>query len=653
MYFDTLKVSTVEQSAEQTSARGGVGNPELITWDYGKEISVSLEDALFTPASQSLMWGGKFGIKKTKIYGVWNPFVYPVDAYGCETYVKREIFDSTGIENNKGYIITSIDGNSLYFSDLPLGLGDTIKKVNDEGIPIPQNAVGHDYVWFSVDSTDESLKTQYTLILVDSVYLLETSTSYQSEQPYEGGTRISPSEDSSEYVEFTCPCDGESKFMKITPQEGHYKYYRNQMTWTQDQLDLSYYTCPSDNIIVESEEIPTPAGKYDIPTNQLDNDEAWQAVGKPERATLTVDNFGQFSYHPYEFVSKEDAEPEENYCYYKEIDFCDESVIKCTDEKVDAYGYIWENSDLKLISLEGKQAVHYLNDTDVRFRIRVDNGTREVALEYHSDNGNNYAPKIDVYRNIKYTTLNEDGFEEEHILKVKAGTFYIIDEWNSDGSTPQDFIYEIESGLQDAEVIERTEKCRAKRTFAIDSDKNMRCNNYRYDKNYTNKNLAVFLNPRTMKPFEPNAESFQTQDGRIVEGNLTIIKQNDVYYKWSRTVAPTYTSLGNEIIVDAEHYPGTYKLVGETYIRSAIDGQDERYQFEIPLCKMSANTNITLQAAGDPTTFNMQFKVLRRDDGVMMKLTQYKVSDNAAGGTNIDVQNTIKNDLAFDFGGDD
>lgn len=108
--------------------------------------------------------------------------------------------------------------------------------------------------------------------------------------------------------------------------------------------------------------------------------------------------------------------------------------------------------------------------------------------------------------------------------------------------------------------------------------------------------------------------------------------------------------MGNEIIVDAEHYPGTYKLVGETYIRSAIDGQDERYQFEIPLCKMSANTNITLQAAGDPTTFNMQFKVLRRDDGVMMKLTQYKVSDNAAGGTDIDVQNTIKNDFAFNFG---
>jgi hypothetical protein len=51
MYFDTLKVSSLEQTAEDTSARGGTGNPNLITWDFGKEITVSLEDALYTPAS--------------------------------------------------------------------------------------------------------------------------------------------------------------------------------------------------------------------------------------------------------------------------------------------------------------------------------------------------------------------------------------------------------------------------------------------------------------------------------------------------------------------------------------------------------------------------------------------------------------------------
>ena len=38
--MDTLKVSTVEESTSQTHAEGGIGNPKLITWDYGKDITV-------------------------------------------------------------------------------------------------------------------------------------------------------------------------------------------------------------------------------------------------------------------------------------------------------------------------------------------------------------------------------------------------------------------------------------------------------------------------------------------------------------------------------------------------------------------------------------------------------------------------------------
>jgi len=63
LFLDTLKVSTIEQTAEQTSARGGKGNPELIVWDYGKEITLNLEDALFSPQSMNLMLGGIEGKK--------------------------------------------------------------------------------------------------------------------------------------------------------------------------------------------------------------------------------------------------------------------------------------------------------------------------------------------------------------------------------------------------------------------------------------------------------------------------------------------------------------------------------------------------------------------------------------------------------------
>lgn len=71
LYLDTLKVSTIEQATETTSATGGHGNSKLMTWDYGKEITLSIEDALYTPASMAAVWAGedgdlKNGVKEAK-----------------------------------------------------------------------------------------------------------------------------------------------------------------------------------------------------------------------------------------------------------------------------------------------------------------------------------------------------------------------------------------------------------------------------------------------------------------------------------------------------------------------------------------------------------------------------------------------------------
>lgn len=58
LYLDTLKVSTVEKTADNVWAQGGLGNARLINWDFGKEINLTLEDALCTPASLGMCWNG-------------------------------------------------------------------------------------------------------------------------------------------------------------------------------------------------------------------------------------------------------------------------------------------------------------------------------------------------------------------------------------------------------------------------------------------------------------------------------------------------------------------------------------------------------------------------------------------------------------------
>ena len=57
LYLDTLKVSTIEQTAEDAYAQGGKGNGRLIGWDFNKEITVTIEDALFSAKSLAIMFG--------------------------------------------------------------------------------------------------------------------------------------------------------------------------------------------------------------------------------------------------------------------------------------------------------------------------------------------------------------------------------------------------------------------------------------------------------------------------------------------------------------------------------------------------------------------------------------------------------------------
>ena len=58
LYLDTLKVSTIEQSSEVVDATGGKGNVKILSWDTNKELTLTLEDALFSAKSLGIMFGG-------------------------------------------------------------------------------------------------------------------------------------------------------------------------------------------------------------------------------------------------------------------------------------------------------------------------------------------------------------------------------------------------------------------------------------------------------------------------------------------------------------------------------------------------------------------------------------------------------------------
>lgn len=545
------------------------------------------------------MWGGKFGIEKAKVYGIWNPFIYPKDRFGNSIYLEKLIAEYEPI--TEVYQVKNSNG-------------EIVEEVSEEKD-----------------------------LLINGFYKV------------------------------MCVCDEETRYIKNIPSDkGHYKYLRRDvenLSPTDDQLLPVLSLCPKDKIIHETtNENSKPIERYSTNYDSSEKPEEnlqlktrkWVDNKRPEIAQIIVDNYVDFDYKNYIFVPRE----EQDHCSYQEVPACGATIQGCNG-KVDAYGYIWNNSDLKMISFEGDQDIYFLENADVRYRLPANNSNKEVMISckgiYKKDDDileneiTNYSiedlkhnpisglvikskefkTKIDFYKTIKWKMINVEGKEIEHTTKVKVGTFYIMEDWNLSHTTPFDMINPIKDGMENTKIIDRMEKIIANKTFAIDADANLAMFNYFGIKKYTNSNLQSFLDPRTMKPFEPNADHFNMKNGDIVKGNLRIIKEGQTYYKRTRTIAPKYTSLGKTIVVDATHFPGTFKVVGETWARSREDQKDQRYQFEIPLCKLSAETSLQLQADGDPTTFQMNLKVLRKDDGTMIKLTQYNIEKDDLGGTKI------------------
>ena len=127
-----------------------------------------------------------------------------------------------------------------------------------------------------------------------------------------------------------------------------------------------------------------------------------------------------------------------------------------------------------------------------------------------------------------------------------------------------------------------------------------------------------------------------TEDGKIKINDkiFTPVTGTLKYYKADGSNGDTSTGVyataditvsGQQITISANDFPGNYYITGDTYARNEVTGEDEFFQFIVPKAKMLSEVTLTMEAEGDPSTFNMNLKVLRPKDGVMMKLVQYTV----------------------------
>ena len=115
---------------------------------------------------------------------------------------------------------------------------------------------------------------------------------------------------------------------------------------------------------------------------------------------------------------------------------------------------------------------------------------------------------------------------------------------------------------------------------------------------------------------------YNTTTGEVVESTAVEAGDEEANYQITFEVSG---ALGSLITISADTFPGVYYVTGDTFARSQATGKDEFFQFIIPKAKMLAENNITLEAAGDPTVFNLSLKVLRPTNKKMMYLVSYEL----------------------------
>lgn len=159
LYLDTLKVSTIEQTAEEAEARGGKGNPPLIIWDYGKEITVTLEDALFSAKSMAIMFGNGTvdtytgNIMKTISFTMGEAAPTKWEGPDGKTYTMNnpKYYDATG----KNVAVGELKKDSAYFCSFDVKADGAVIEISANSFPGAYYVTGDTYARSEVTGKDE------------------------------------------------------------------------------------------------------------------------------------------------------------------------------------------------------------------------------------------------------------------------------------------------------------------------------------------------------------------------------------------------------------------------------------------------------------------------------------------------------------------
>ena len=222
-----------------------------------------------------------------------------------------------------------------------------------------------------------------------------------------------------------------------------------------------------------------------------------------------------------------------------------------------------------------------------------------------------------MFGNGTVTTYNNENNESAYIMKTEQFTASSTGTL-SDGATTDSLGWKATYLAPDGKEYTKVNA----KFFTADGNKLGAAQDYYIvDTTVTSANFATKkanLYTKSGSTYSPAAsETYSPSETYYIKETGNVIKGQTYFCSYDLLVD------GAIIEVSANSFPGTYYVTGDTFARSEASGKDEFFQFIIPKAKVQSENTITLEAEGDPSVFNMNLKVLRPADGVMMKLVKY------------------------------
>lgn len=584
LFFDTLKVSTLNKSVETVNALGGKGNGKILSWNFNKEEKLQLQDALFSEASMNVYRNGQLQARLSD----WTSAIAKLNVankYGMLHYsVKAK--PSPELTQEEWAIVFRCAEKARYNAKY----GDFVDQAGNDNTHL------FDYSFEDKLDKEQDLTTN-SYVAENRKFLVEKYTKRIQPTPWSRDIThffIFPKSFTDVNKNIHIEIDTESYDEKGKAQ----KYYDKQLNFIKIGVKMMY-----DNRTNHRNE------RWDlrISFDETDNERVQLIALDNENETIRVVCANRFFYTHvpfYIFPNYLSIALGENLC------FCDmqdkmflampQRVIEEIIKEIDSIRKIGHfTNDLYDSQYIDRFEQCFVSQRD-GFEIDAEQQRRNIARYYQNDFSGNYTIYYDAKTMLPlFGSTNNNG--DFNIQEHDDGAVKVVPK-TCGRPTNEEIMQAIINDIR--------------RTYGQTEDG---VPNRELDKilsfSWVNNDYYVFYSLKNPNKFR--------------------LKHGTVYYKWTRTVDNSdniFTAIGTDLIINNDTFSDEYRIVGETYIREQKTGKDQRYQFVIKRAKVSPSTNIELKADGNPTTFSMDVNVLMPKDKVMMELRQYNVEEDKLEG---------------------